>query len=483
MHPLDRLRETRLLPVLVGLGLVALGLLVMRLAPILPPFIWAAVTAYLLFPIVIRVQRRLRVPRVAAIFLVYILLTGLVVVIGVRVVPTLYEQLQSLATSLPNLIDTARSELVSAQRVRLGGFSIDTAQLNERIDEMARELAARFGREAVPLVLHTVGVLIHVLVYLLATFYFLLQGDRMVAGLRGLAPARHAEAIQRVISQVNQTFGAYIRAQFILFVIMSVATFIGLSALGIQYALALGIATGLLELIPIIGPWTAASIAMMVALSQGTTPFGWSPVQLAVVVGLMYLTLRMIEDQFIIPQLVGRIVRLHPLLVIFGVLAGAIIGGALGLLVAVPLLAAFKIIVLAVIEAMSHPRARRVVPLREPGDLEPFLAHLDDYTREHVVLLIGPGAVGWDELPRMQYLAGEAILRDIRVQVVTPDALIASIATAAGLEVITRVRLDEEGGVLADRFATPDTTSGAAPNGATGTEPALRPAAPEAPTD
>src|SRR5690606_30832200 len=132
---------------------------------------------------------------------------------------------------------------------------------------------------------------------------------------------------------------------------------------------------------------------------------------------------------------------------------------------------------------MSHPRARWVVPLREPGDLEPFLAHLDDYTREHVVLLIGPGAVGWDELPRMQYLAGEAILRDIRVQVVTPDALIASIATAAGLEVITRVRLDEEGGVLADRFATPDTTSGAAPNGATGTESALRPAAPEAPTD
>lgn len=450
MHPIDRLRETRLTPVVVGLALLALGLILLRVAHILPPFAWAAVTAYLLHPLVVRFQRRLRVPRAVAIALVFILIIGVLTVIGVKVVPTLYEQIRSLIRSLPSFIDTARQELVRNERITIGGLTIDTAAINAQIEEVSKDITARFSREAPSLVLQTVGFFIHLLVYLLATYYFLLQGDRGVRRLATLLPPRHHQTFERVSRQVNATFGAYIRAQVILFAIMSIATFIALSILQVQYPLALGIATGALELIPIIGPWTAAGIAMTVALSQGTTPFGWTPVQLAAVVGLTYLVLRLLEDQFVIPQLVGRIVRVHPLMVIFGVLAGASIGGALGLVLAVPLLAAIKIIVLAVIEELRHPPARHVVSLREPGELLAFSEHLDEYDRQHVVLLIASDALTLEDLADTQHLAAEALRRDIRLQVVTPDQVAASIATAAGIEVVTSVRLQEDTGVKAN---------------------------------
>ncbi len=278
----------------------------------------------------------------------------------------------------------------------------------------------------------------------------------MLRRLRDLAPSRHQPTVDRVTSEVNATFGAYIRAQLILFLIVAGATFVALEVLHVQYALALAIASGALELVPIIGPWMAAGTAMLVALSQGSAPFGWSPIELAAAVGIVYLVIRMVEDHLIIPQLVGRIVRLHPVLVIFGVLAGASLGGALGLLLAVPTLAALKIIVLAVVEEIRHPAVRRVVALREPGTLPLIVSEIKERQREHLVLLVAPGAIGWEDLACAQALATEALRNEVRVQVVTPDPLVASIATAAGLEVITHVRLEQEAELISERPLEPE---------------------------
>lgn len=456
MHPLDRLRETRLLPVFIGLALVVLGLFLLRIADILPPFIWAAVTAYLLYPLVARLQRGLRIPRALAIAVTFLSLIGALTIVGVQIVPTLYSQGSSLVHSLPQLVDTARDELVRQPKIVIGGLTIDTAQVNQQIDSFTKDFASRFGREAPQLVVQTFQLLIKLLVYLLATYYFLLHGDSLIRRARELAPPRYRQTVERITNQVNATFGSYIRAQLLLFVIMSIATLIALSILQVDYALALAIATGVLEMVPVIGPWVAAIAAMLVAVSQGSAPFGWTPTQLAVVVGLVYFCLRMIEDQIVIPQLMGRIVRLHPLLVIFGILAGAALGGALGLILAVPILAALKIIVLTIVDELRHPPARRVVPLRRPGEFQRLVGSLDGFKRQQVVLLAAPGAVTWDDLATAQRLAAEALRHEVRLQMVTPDHIAASIATAAGIEVITRVRLDEEAGVLNAQTAQPE---------------------------
>ena len=221
----------------------------------------------------------------AVIALVYVCFIGLLIFGGILVAPTVVDQVRSLATSLPQIVTNAREALVREPQIRIAGFVVDTRQIDSRIDLLTQQVAERFGREAVPLVLQTFELIIKVLVYLLATFYFLLQGDTFVARLQGLAPPRHRKTVDRVMKQVNHTFGAYIRAQLVLFCIMTVSTLIVLSVLHVQYALVVALGTGVLELVPIIGPWAAGAIAVLVAISQNSGPFGWSPTQLAVVVG------------------------------------------------------------------------------------------------------------------------------------------------------------------------------------------------------
>lgn len=473
MYPMDRLRETRLLPVVIGLGIVAAALLLARLAHLLPPFLWAAITAYLLYPLMIRLERGLRLPRGAAIAIIFCALLGSLTILGFAVIPTASGQVRSLARATPDLIANARGELVRKPELHVAGFVLNTQQLDARIDDLGKEAAARFGREAVPLVIQTAAWVIKLIVFLLATFYFLLQGDTLLRRLRALSPARHRDTVERISRQMNETFGAYVRAQLLLFAIMTAATFAVLSVFQVEYALIVAIASGLLELVPIVGPWLAGSIAVLVTLSGTGGAFGWSPTEVALAVGISYFALRMVEDQLVVPQLIGRVVRLHPIIVIFGIMAGASLGGMLGLLLAVPVLATLRIVAVAVFEALRNPPERRVLLLQEPGSLRRVARELALYAHQHLVLLLAPGAVGWEDLETAQTLVAEALTYDIRLQAVTPDRTAASIATAAGIEVVTRVSPADESAVALEHQSLAPTPA------APGMEPrAARPAQP-----
>jgi predicted PurR-regulated permease PerM len=129
-----------------------------------------------------------------------------------------------------------------------------------------------------------------------------------------------------------------------LIVIMSVLLYIPLSILQVPYALVIAVASGTLEILPIIGPWSAAGIAISATLFQTAIPFGLSGLGLAAVVGIIYFSLRQIEDNFIIPNIMGPLVRLHPAVVIFAILAGGALGGAFGLFIAIPVAAVVRIL-------------------------------------------------------------------------------------------------------------------------------------------
>jgi predicted PurR-regulated permease PerM len=447
MHPVDRLRETRLLPVFVILGVVALALFVAEVASVLPPFLWAAITAYLLYPLVVKIENALRLPRIVVVAGLYIVFVLVVAITVIRLGPVMMDQVRELTDSLPDAVRDARAELIEDPQIRIMGVEFDTRELDAEIDNFVEETTGRFRERALPLVFRTVELAIQILVYLLATFYFLLHGDSILRQSRVLAPRRYRPVLDRVGRQVNATFGAYVRGQLILFAIMSVATFIALTILGVDYAIALAVATGLLELVPLIGPWIAGSMAVVVALSQGHAPFGWTQVQLGAVVALTYFVLRMLEDHLIIPQLIGRIVRVHPVLVVFAVLTGAHLFGMLGLLLAVPLTAAAKIVAQAFYFELSNPPARRVFPIRSSADLSAVREEMEGHAREHIVLLLGPGVVDWDDLRTMQELAMLAVGRDVTLNVVTADPFAASLATASGIPVVTQARLSDEVGM------------------------------------
>jgi predicted PurR-regulated permease PerM len=324
-----------------------LALLLLRaVGSLLSPFIWAIVTAYLFNPLISTLATRTRTRRLWWVILLYLVAAGLLFWGFNWIVPRLANQYSELVQALPDFAIRTEAWFAEHGTVVLGTTTLDLrpgeAEVQQWFTELGRELPASLP----DLVLGVVERLVLLLVYLVVTFYLLLQADQIIERLYSLIPLPQRHEIRALGRSIDRVLGAYIRSQLMLIVIMAVLTYIPLTILGVQYALVLAIATGFLEVIPFIGPYVAASSAMLVALLQSTTPFGWPPWLLAAVVGLIYLVLRQMEDHLIIPTLVGHIVELHPVIVIFAILAGGAIAGALGLLIAVPVAAAIRILLI-----------------------------------------------------------------------------------------------------------------------------------------
>lgn len=325
--------------------IIALGILLLRaVGGLLNPFIWAIIAAYLFNPLVTRLTLHTGIGRVWWVILLYII-AGFLLYLGINsLVPRLARQYTDLVQALPDFAARLEHWIAEHGVIELGGMTFDLRPDEAELTNLFAELTREIPRSVPELVFSVFERMVLLLVFLVVTFYLLLQADQMTEHLYGLIPAPYRGEIRELGRSIDRVLGAYIRSQLLLIVIMAVLTYIPLSILGVQYALVLAIATGFLEIIPFVGPWTAAGSAMLVSLLQSGNTFGWPNWVLALVVGVIYLVLRQMEDHLIIPNLVGRIVKLHPVIVIFTILAGAAIGGALGLLIAVPVAATIKII-------------------------------------------------------------------------------------------------------------------------------------------
>jgi predicted PurR-regulated permease PerM len=302
--------------------IVALMILLLRaVGGLIAPFIWAVITAYLLNPLVTILTNRTHVRRIWWVVLIYIA-AGLLLYLGFNwLVPRLVKQYGDLVQALPAYAERTEQWIEANGVMTIGGTALDLRPGEEEIAAFFTELS----RE-------------------LPTFYLLLQADQIIDKMYGLIPLPQRGEIRELGRSIDRVLGAYIRSQLLLIVIMAVLTYIPLSIMGVQYALILAIATGFLEIIPFVGPWTAAGSAATVALLQASNNFGWPGWVLALVVIATYTILRQAEDHLIIPNLVGHIVKLHPVIVIFAIIAGGALAGALGLLIAIPTAATVKIV-------------------------------------------------------------------------------------------------------------------------------------------
>ncbi|WP_029215646.1 AI-2E family transporter [Kallotenue papyrolyticum] len=325
--------------------IIALTILLLRaVGGLLDPFLWAIVAAYLLNPLVTRLSYHTGLRRVWWVIVLYIV-AGLTIYLGINTLaPRLARQYSDLLQALPDFATRLSHWIAAHGVIDVGGITLDLRPNEQEISAFFAELSREIPRSVPEIVLGVFERLVLLLVFLVVTFYLLLEADQLTEHVYALIPAPYRGEIRELGRSIDRVLGAYIRSQLLLIVIMAALTYVPLSILGVQYALVLAIATGFLEIIPFVGPWSAAGIAMLVSLLQDGNNFGWPNWLLALVVGLIYLILRQMEDHLIIPNLVGRIVKLHPVVVIFAILAGAALGGALGLLLAVPVAATIKIL-------------------------------------------------------------------------------------------------------------------------------------------
>lgn len=432
-----RTMESRFSPrakAIVLWGTLVLALVFLSRVPhVLSPFIWAVVTAYIFQPVITGLTRLTRLPRRLVAVALYFLLVWALVLAVVTALPLLRAQAIELVNQAPSTIHFANQEFTQRFPAIAARFDLDTAALDRQLRDLTNQWTLAAPRRAIAFLQGLLAFLLEFFVYLIATFYLLTQGDRIVANARRLVPARYHREFDRLLGEINTTLGGYLRGQLLLVAIMSSVTYVALVIYGIRYAAILALATGLLELIPILGPWTAGTIAVSVAALQPVTPFGWSHLTLAVVVGITYFVLRQLEDNLVIPVVIGRIIHLHPLVMIFILLVGTAIGGVLGLFLAVPLGAVVKILLRYVYEKMVADDERQVVLVEQRATVEELGRELAARENQRIVLVIQPGVLAWDDLPLLHQLATERTRFGVELSVVTQDTIAASLATAVGL--------------------------------------------------
>lgn len=311
---------------------------------IMAPFIAAAITAYLFNPLIGWLSRRTGIGRAFWIVVLYILVGSLIYALVRSVGPLLASQYNDLVAQIPAMSKQIEQLFLANQIWDLGGVTFDLRELEEPVLTFLTDLTKTLPATVPHLVVSALESVVLFVTYLIVTFYLLLQAEQMTSWMYHLVPAPYRTEIRNLGTQIDATLNGYVRGTLMLIPIMSVLTYIVLTFLGIRYALVIAIASGVLEIIPLIGPWSAAGLAVTVSLLQPTTPFGWSHLLLAAVVGISYFVLRMFEDNFIIPQVMGHAVHLHPILVLFAILAGGAIAGPFGLLVGIPVVAVARLV-------------------------------------------------------------------------------------------------------------------------------------------
>lgn len=419
--------------VVIWVGVIALGVVLLEAAHALRPFVWAIITAYLLYPVVNAVHRRTRLPRQLISAWLFLMIGLLVTILAINFAPTLVEQVEDLRDLRPNASSDIQRWLEQNQRDNLTRLGLTPQDVSERLDEAGDEITKAVGEAAIPVLFGTFSIAIELIIYFVASFYFIVYGDKFFLAFRGLLHRRFHGEYNRLLREINETLGAYIRGQALLVAIMATASFVVLYTLDVQYALVVAIATGFLELIPLIGPWTAGAIAVSISLFQDTTPFGWTHLTLAIVIALACFALRQLEDVLIIPNVIGRAVHMHPLLVIFVVVVGTSLGGMLGLILAVPIAATVKIIARYFFDKVNAREVRHVERIDNRNDLGALISAFDQRVNWTVVLLIEPGVLTWDDLGLVSKVAEAAADHSVALSAVTPDAVAASLFTAVGV--------------------------------------------------
>ena len=303
---------------------------------VLPPFVLAVGCAYILNPLVEFLSRKIKLPRVVVIGLIYAGLVGTLAVTLVTFGARLAEESASFTLEARSFIHLAGSQV--------GNLPIWLQPVAVDLLNSVRSTVSGGPRHVAAFIPGIVNGTVNILVFLVAAFYFLKDGHRFVSGFLSVFPAELRFEAEVIVKKVNKVLGDYLRAQLLLVLIMSTFTYIGLLVMGVKYALVVALFTGIAEIVPFIGPVVAAALAMFVAYTDGVSTLGLDPVMQMAVVGGFYAVLRELEDLFVIPTVLGKMTKLHPIAVLFVVLLGGHLFGVFGVILAVPVAASLKVV-------------------------------------------------------------------------------------------------------------------------------------------
>lgn len=319
---------------------------------VLLPFVFAMVLAYLLAPAIEAVVRHGRVPRVFAILLVYVML-GLLIAAGVLyMVPLLLQEAVHVIRLMPKVVSSAYSgwnywlarfhQAPMPSAIRSAITSTGHHVQNRLLTLVKTTASAMFG---------LVPGMISLIVSPVLAFYLLKDLDRIRERFWQVVPVDWQAAVFKLGFDIDKALNGFIRGQFLVAAVVGALSALWVALLGIPYAALIGVLAGITDVIPYVGPIVGAIPAILLGISHSPWTAGYA--------ALGFIAIHQLEGTVIAPKLVGDSVGLHPLVVVFAILAGGEVGGFMGMLLGVPFVAVVKVV-------FSHLYYRFVISLDRP---------------------------------------------------------------------------------------------------------------------
>jgi len=318
-------------------ALLAIVLLVgWTIRVVFPPLILAGAIVFVLNPLVTWMHRR-GIHRALGTGLAYTGVIGIIALAAVLVVPLAEDQVDELSDDWPEIEAKAENWIDNVSADSQGTFwEFDSEELKDSFSDDDTPLSDQLKR------LRTVGLRVfHILLIVflgpVIAFYMLVDLPHIRDNLQKLIPDSARPEVMLVSHRLNRAIGGFFRGQLMVAMIVGTMCSVGLLLIGLKFWFLVGMVAGLFNVIPLIGPWVGGIPGVVIALTTG------SPLQ-ALGVVIVMVGAQQIDNHFITPQVMHRAVHLHPSAVILALLAGGTLAGFFGLLIAVPLAAAIKIV-------------------------------------------------------------------------------------------------------------------------------------------
>jgi predicted PurR-regulated permease PerM len=334
--------------------LIFLVTIALRFTDLLLQVIAAGIIAYVLTPIINFITERTPLKRTTSIILTYLatalLLVAAIVTLGVNT----FNQVGTLINSVPDLLQNAVNWLSATNTLSIGPLEIDVAFLwgsidwesfGEQLISAVLPIINQGGRTVVVVLSSTVEVLTVILFTFIVSIYLAFEMGRLGGYIsRAVYQPGYRRDTERILREFGRIWQAYLRGQIVLAFVIFLAVWLSLSVLGVQNAFGLGVLSGLLEFLPVVGPFIGTAAAAIVAFFQPTNYLGLEPVTYALLVIGVMIVIQQIENNILVPRIVGGALDLHPLIVIVGVFMGATLAGLIGAILAAPILATSKLL-------------------------------------------------------------------------------------------------------------------------------------------
>lgn len=320
--------------------LLLVGWLIVALSPILSPFLTAILLAYLGDPLVDKLEEW-KLSRTNGVIVTFLILTLVFVLAALLLIPALIHQIDELIQLLPKALNWVRNVATPYIEERFGieVFAFDWVALSQKLDwgatgNIVKTVVANITQSSLAMVA-AIGNLVLIPV---VTFYLLRDWDVLVARIAELIPRYYIKTTSHLAKQCHETLGAFFRGQLMVMVALGVIYAIGLMLIGLDLGLLIGLLAGLASIVPYLGAIVGIGAGLVAAFFQ----FG--DVLHLVLVAVVFGVGQTLEGTVLTPKLVGDRIGMHPVAVIFSVLAGGQLFGFVGILLALPAAAVFMVL-------------------------------------------------------------------------------------------------------------------------------------------